>query len=209
MKERPILFSGEMVRAILGGRKSQTRRVVKKQDTILHLAKYEEISVWQVGEYYPYLRWNFGKKRDGSQFGGLPFLSAECPYGQPGDRLWVRETWTNTPYGPLYRASVEDNFQFVDPPYVGCRWRPSIFMPRKVSRIMLEVVKVRVERAQDISHNDACVEGAPSEPELNNYGTGSIYVDWYAQLWDKINAKRGYGWKVNPWVWVVEFEKVG
>jgi hypothetical protein len=178
MKEKPILFSGEMVRAILEGRKSQTRRVVKVRGVS------DDVAGW-----LHYM---------------ARAVDMECPYGKPGDRLWVRETWLRDGDVTIYKADLA---KVLADSWNG-HWRPSIYMPRAASRIALEVIKVRVERVQDISHNDACIEGAPSEPELNDYGTGSIYIDWYANLWDKLNAKRGYGWKVNPWVWVVEFKQV-
>jgi hypothetical protein len=200
MKHIPILFKSEMVLAILDGRKTMTRRVVK----------FNEAGRVQ----------RFGKQWHIDD----PNALQACPYGQPGDRLWVRETWRAEELdgwgedGIRYRA--DNHFQQIENTWEAAekwggayrpelKWQPSIFMPRWASRITLEVVSVRVERLQDITHNDACVEGAPSEPKYNDYGTGSIYKDWFAALWDSINAGRGLGWDVNPWVWVVEFQKVG
>jgi hypothetical protein len=164
MNERPILFSGEMVRAILEGRKTQTRRVIK-----------------------PQLRINY-----------------KCPYGQPGDRLWVRETWQ------CFKPNTEE---IINPNTVNIRalayratnewrgkWRPSIHMPRWASRITLEITAVRVERLQDIGEVDAMREGDPT--------CENTHIDWFRALWDSINAKRGYSWESNPWVWVVEFQRI-
>ena len=179
MNEKPILFNGEMVRAILGGRKTQTRRVVKDQGRVPTVLQ-----------------------SDGNRL--LPkhvpdWFTDYCPYGGHGDRLWVREThWRAEGEGTggkvrflQYKATSPD-----DPP-LGDRWRPSIHMPRWASRITLEVTGVRVERVQDISNEDVHAEGfAP---------WGDKYLS-FADLWDSINANRGYGWDANPWVWVVEFK---
>jgi hypothetical protein len=226
MKERPILFSGEMVRAILDGRKPQTRRVIKPPPE--HRA-----DGWHVATN--------PKSGYGSEKVMRDFLPIYCPYGQPGDKLWVRETfvvessfnsasaedypppfkdgrpikWTNDDeYGEYweqchYRATdLEPELHYgLDEP--GCKWRPSIFMPRWASRITLEVTGVRVERVQDISEGDAQSEGVP----VGALDTGVTYVDSYVEsfmrLWDCINGKRpGCAWEDNPWVWVVEFQKV-
>ena len=175
MKERPILFNGPMVRAILDGRKTQTRRVVKPQpETKPHNGVDDK---W-FSEY--------------SDIKNLGFLKHTCPFGQPGDRLWVREAFTEYPQkGLLYKAD-------------GCNkklgvwwgWRPSIHMPRRASRIKLEVTDVRVERLQNISEEDIYAEGI----DTNSHD--------FMELWDSINAKRGHGWDANPFVWVVEFRRV-
>jgi len=144
-----------------------------------------------------------------------------CPYGAPGDQLWVRETWqiNHIDYdrGPapksrpldaelLYRADGEFRDQFeIDEG--GSGWRPSIFMPRWASRISLEITGVRVERVQDISDADAKAEGVPE----GAFDTGLTYVPSYVEsfmnLWDAINAARA-PWDSNPWVWVVEFRRI-
>lgn len=168
MKEKstmkPILFSTPMVQAILEGRKTQTRRVVKPQPI-------------KKGHF-----WTLDYTR--------------MPY-KPRDILWVRETWyLETFYGAhsyVYRAS-EPNY----PVNVGAGqhgWRPSIFMPQDVARIFLRVKEVRVEKVQDITEEDTINEG------VNN-------KEKFALLWDKLNKKRGYGWEANPWVWVIEFERI-
>lgn len=125
-----------------------------------------------------------------------------CPYGKPGDRLWVRETWAEHFGEVRYRAS-----EAPDGYYHGAKgWRPSIFMPRAYSRVTLQIVGVRVERVCDISHADALAEGVADADEGGNLINGSYAITNFANLWEKINDKRGYGWASNPWVWVVKFQ---
>lgn len=185
---KSIIFNTQMVKAIMSGSKTQTRRVVK------HLTAC-----------------------------GDPEKKL-CPYGAPGDYLWVRETWAvegdledvrrkvedaipDRSYGPYFRADeLHAN--------AGLRWRPSIYMPRWACRTFLKIKGVRVERIQDISEEDARAEGVRGEVCLNcGFGTSpcncfssrpgcrTAFVD----LWNSINEKRGYGWDKNPLVWVVEF----
>lgn len=209
-KEKPILFSTPMVRAILAGRKTVTRRVIKPQPP-------------SIGQYRfsnpPYKAfWNHLHKKwwltplDVDEFDPSPreLYEYACPYGQPGDRLWVRETWRKLdcpqhdegqPPGTLclcnqvqYRADGDSDG----------KWRPSIFMPRWASRVTLEITGVRIERLQEISEADAIAEGV--EARGPNHVVGARYR--FGQLWNPINAKRGYGWEANPWVWVVEFKRV-
>ena len=199
MKERPILFSGEMVQAILDGRKTQTRRVIKPQPK-LYSAMHR---------FNTFIQW---KDIDAKEIFAVIFIASHCPYGQPGgDRLWVRETWaelcaTDELSGEVdlaYKATGWPDGEF-GPDRNGKGWRPAIFMPRWASRITLEVTGVRVERLQDISYEDAEAEGAPIEG-------GSIVQNrriGFEHLWDSINAKRGYGWDANPWVWVIKFRRV-
>jgi len=195
MKERPILFSGDMVRALLEGRKTMTRRVCK-------LTLFD-MELWIANRY-----------------SNNPNVKAACPYGQPGDQLWVRETWANLSkpeYPPeyIYRADpVEINEYEAD----GGKWRPSIFMTRKASRIDLETTAVRVERVHDISEEDAKAEGVCSGFECDDIAAfmdkrfdperESTFRLGFKHLWNFINAKRGYGWEVNPWVWVIEFKRI-
>ena len=183
MKERGIIFTGEMVRAILDGRKTQTRRVVK------HIPDLGSPDMW------------CKKIEIVNQICGD--FKRYCPYGQPGDRLWVRETWAPWPelwtrsdirdQSPLYRA---------ERPFVGndVKWRPSNHMPRWASRINLEITDVRVERVQDITDEDALEEGV--DPD------GYIPRTQFEALWNSIYEKRGHGWDKNPWVWVIEFKVV-
>lgn len=200
MKERPILFSAPMVRALLSGTKTQTRRIVKPPRNIVSL-------------YRPFP--NEPENVHGVDADGLIgwyAVPAACPYGQPGDRLWVRETFClseSAPYAdgksdakPLYRADFKPED---DQPWY---WKPSIFMPRWASRITLEVVSVRVERLQDISEADAVAEGC-TDPDKRTIAPRTICHasarTEYMALWEKING--GGSWAANPWVWVVEFKK--
>jgi hypothetical protein len=253
MKERPILFSGPMVRAILEGRKTQTRRTITPDPKRIH-AKYADCSIETARIF----------RNDATG-------RIKCPYGQPGDRLWVRETFwaqhdfTDSEYGEgaslgpcldlgkdfhpgiQYCATPEH----LDPPregqkvdqYTTCEpgdwwlpppddWNgksdyrsegtwtflpwgkgrfsklPSIHMPRWASRLLLQVTSVRVERVQEISPHDALAEGVEYLYRDDSPPSKEITVSAFRNLWDSINAKRGYSWQSNPWVWVVEFEKV-
>lgn len=174
-----------MVRAILEGCKTQTRRIVKPQP-IEHNG---------VCEYGPAIA---GSMHALHQW----MISNKCPYGKPGDRLWVRETWGKVHYegvdpDPTYFYRADET----DPEKNALiRWRPSIHMPRWASRIILEVVSVRVERLQGISEEDAKAEGIPEE-------CANISIDTFAALWQSINGPGS--WEANPWVWVVEFGPVG
>ncbi|MFM0324814.1 hypothetical protein [Caballeronia glebae] len=192
MKERPILFSAPMVRALLDGRKTQTRRVVKPQpDGVL-----------------PGTNTPFWKDRGGRE--------AICPYGKRGDRLWVRETWAQpaaldpgpTVYRADYPACVPTGFENV-PSIDEITWKPSIHMPRAMSRITLEVTSVRIQRLQDISESDVEAEGtfAGAWEYDNGEGTESARESFQC-LWDSLNASRGFGWDFNPWVWVVAFCRI-
>jgi hypothetical protein len=174
VKERPMLFNGDMVRAILDGRKTQTRRIAKPRHC------------------------NHGSE------------GQRCPYGQPGDRLWVRETWSmdagavsedaESDWHICYKADLSvtqalctdaECLRLYDSQRSA--WRPSIHMPRWASRITLEITDVRVERLQVISLDDAKAEGVET-------------TDQYAELWCKINGAES--WNANPWVWVVAFKRV-
>lgn len=219
--ERPILFSGPMVQAILEGRKTQTRRVVKPVDRL------GDIKSITHADYHSVFGGDAWIAANGTT---PPYLSTriECPYGKKGDRLWVRETWRlfdaikececlETPCGcpktgtPLYKASHDDGES---------KWKPSIHMPRAISRILLEITDIRAERLQDISEDDAVAEGAildcsrDSERCALEYCKNEVScphitrIGGFRQRWDSINAKRGYGWAKNPWVWVVEFKLI-
>lgn len=229
MKERPILFSGEIVRAILSGRKTQTRRVIKPQPIDVDL-----VEILCNGKVH-YRRPVNDKMLEEAE--SLPEYSTRsvvagliehCPFGTIGDRLWVRETFwiayypnkdDDFPGGCLYRADkdVEEGIKSVG----GVNWCPSIHMPRWASRIMLEITNVRVERVQDISEEDATKEGFIGEACNHTYtdppgcctdcmNTGFIEPPsmGFAMTWDSIYKQRGYGWYANPWVWVIEFKVV-
>ncbi|MDV7847762.1 hypothetical protein [Pseudomonas aeruginosa] len=194
-RERPILFNDQMVRAILEGRKTVTRRVVKDTgfyaiDAAIH---GNDVAL---------------REREA--------LSTRCPYGEPGDRLWVRETWglQVRSYGGgagefiVYRAT--------NPDAIYCRssegreypvkWKPSIHMRRHSSRILLEITAVRVERLQDISEEQARAEGYPAERECETGGSGLDAWLWFRSLWGEINGPEAF--TANPWVWVIEFKRV-
>jgi hypothetical protein len=179
IKERPILFNGEMVRAILEGRKTQTRRVVKGQ----------ALDWLESAGFTP-------------EYTSLP-ENGLCPYGQPGDRLWVRETWAR---GYVAQGCAEF---FVYPvcdnrtDYSG-PWKPSIHMPRAACRILLEVTGVRVERLQDISEADAEAEGVDFLRQMPDADETLSAKELYQCLWDSIHNS----WAANPWVWVIEFTRI-
>jgi hypothetical protein len=224
MRERPILFSGPMVRAVLDGHKTQTRRVVKR-DLSGRVKAVGSPRNWHLDD---------------------PNAVLACPYGVPGDRLWVRETHLLDPPqdGTWDYASYTDGVienvaeipdRFCNPNHVlysadeqcdlirgAWRWRPSIHMPRWASRIDLRITEISVEPLQSISEADARAEGvdwaAPhfygvfqldndrEDPREVGYGVGgSFALDNFRRLWDSINARRGHGWDANPWVWVVSF----
>lgn len=219
-KERPILFNGAMVRAILAGTKTQTRRVVKGS------------AVWggaaRSARRLPDGAWRIeGDVAISADVHGndVTFVDVRCPYGKPGDRLWVKETWArcgvldecDPPEFVRYRADAScwspagpvSGHGHDDPPE---RWRPSIFMPRALSRLTLEVTGVRLERLQEISAEDIEAEGvtrAVAEAMCGEtWGDAPKPRVWWQRGWDSLNAKRGFGWDTNPWVWVVEFRKV-
>jgi len=210
MTERGILFSGPMVRAILDGRKTQTRRVVESRRISPHGA------FWDHGAYEPYCvavnHWAFRLR----QRTCLPsedtgqYCQFDCPYGGIGDRLWVRETFAAFADGDLFFAAdfVKGGRVCVpvhaDDDPKSWRWTSSRFMPRKYSRLTLEVTGVRVERVQDISEQDAHAEGIPRVCAGGACECWSAVQD-FAQLWDSINGNR-YPWAGNPWVWVLNFK---
>lgn len=202
MRERPILFSAPMVRAILAGTKTQTRRPYKTRK-------------------HP----DFGCAMAASELVCEPqhVIDRTCPYGQPGDRLWVREAWCpiypqdphyngGRPIGIDYKAShsrESDQWRVMDD--LGTRrWKPSIHMPRSASRILLEITGIRVERLQDISETDALAEGSrdwadeQDTPARDIPGGETRLI--YRQLWESINGPGS--WDANPWVWVIEFMRV-
>lgn len=210
MAEHPILFSTEMVKAILDGRKTQTRRAIKPQP-------YKEYGCFNWPKSPHYLM-GFSDQKS-----FLDRVSALSPYGQQGDLLWVRETWNTwgthdniSPKDLPHDIGIAYAADMTDPYGEACgKLRPSIHMPRWASRITLEVTGVRVERVQDISEADAWEEGCKCGelrgdsgewfPDANQYPAsgqrGREWArDWFADLWDSINAERGHGWDSNPWV---------
>ncbi|MHA3368900.1 morphogenetic protein [Yersinia enterocolitica] len=199
MNEKPILFNAEMVNAILSGRKTQTRRIMRDQPEVI--PPEDECGV--PGYWIPY---NAGKTMVRNEM-----MTIACPLGNPGDQLWVRETWARynidqASHDMAYRATTP-----ADWPKDGL-WRPSIHMPRWASRINLLITGVRVERLQDISQEDAQAEGMeltgwrPTYSDPDSGGEYETPYDNFAELWTSIYGEES--WQANPWVWVIEFERM-
>lgn len=199
MKERPILFNAPMVKAILEGRKTQTRRVVKS-DLIINQAEFECGNRPHVIRSEPSLQY---------------WVENDCPFGQVGDRLWVRETFMDLSGTGVEHRDSEGQLQkyayATDCPRgsysdelrkdFGLKWKPSIHMPRSASRILLEITNVRVERLQDISEKDAVAEGMTADEDY-------CAEEQFSMLWTKTYGWSEKGWNINPWVWVVEFKVI-
>lgn len=188
---KPMLMNTEMVKAILAGRKTQTRRLIKER----HLRVLDS----------PY-------HKEHSEVPDKVLLEKLCesPY-QPGDVLYVRETWCK---GSL-NGGAEQYFYRADDNDFHCQWRPSIYMPKEVARIFLRVTGVRVERLQDITLDDAIAEGCQGKfigcGECAGAGWEILPEDEFADLWDSTIKKSDfdkYGWDANPWVFVISFERV-
>lgn len=224
--EKPILFNTEMVKAVLDGRKTQTRRVINRQpsdgwdfETPPVLGSITSPHP-KKGKFGVFLRRGIGTK-----FPEVDLI--KCPYGQVGDRLWVRETFViinideefkDRVSKPAYKASmdmIEKEYgdiknprgnRFID----SFKWKPSIHMRREYSRINLEITDIRVERVQDITEEDAIREGAMtlSDPSSTSVWGRGFARACFRKLWESINEKRGYGWDVNPYVWIVEFKVI-
>lgn len=198
MAERPMLMSAPMVRAILAGTKTQTRRIAKGVATV-HAITGEPLA-----------------KLDSAG----PRVA--CPYGQPGDRLWVREAHAIVPRTAYAHSEGVQQTLRPDDPYEhdaaiyregwtrsnsGFKWRPSIHMPRWASRITLEITSVRVERLQDIGEADCVAEGCPGGAgAILGYAYAATPLEHYHWLWNDINGAGA--WELNPWVWVVEFRRI-
>jgi len=227
MKERPIIFSAPMVRAILEGRKTQTRRVVRPEPCARTVRFVPAIT----GEYH-IEKWPVDLTVLGRGKSEMEGASIRCPYGAPGDVLWVKETWQYADWNEdgepciRYAADGAKSWRVVPEYYSDCaqhewerlsqpenynidkcaadrRWRSSMFMPGWASRLTLGIDAVRVERLRDISEADAKAEGVPAQP-IDSVPSEKYRND-FAHFWDHINAKRGHPWASNPWVWVVEF----
>ena len=207
MKPYPILFSTEMVQAILEGRKTQTRRVIKTQP--------ENDVYFEVKKVSEGVLFDYNQGIDGSKV-------VRCPYGKVGDVLWVRETWClTTPFGPEeyyfgYKTSSQaeikasEKYDYYSPD----EWKPSIHMPKEACRIFLQITNIRVERLKDISAEDAFREGinySYDEEEGYKYWHyikkkfGPSPIHSFQTLWESINGEES--WEANPWVWVIEFER--
>jgi hypothetical protein len=215
VKERPVLMHARSVRGILEGRKRQTRRPLKPQPPESYVNPVCREGWWMWHEWHP--------ERRGTEYSQAPLVGdRRCPYGRAGDRLWVRETWGWDWYDdgnsrawkrPVYRADPGAQPRDNGTP---TRWRPSIHMPRRASRILLELTEVRVERVQEISEADAIAEGVDPDNATIAAGVekhlvrGSIVIDRFARHWDETNAHRleEFGWEANPFVWVLGFDVV-
>jgi hypothetical protein len=195
MKEHPIIFSLEMVKAILEGRKTQTRRIIKGRfaDRLTNLINTSGFE----GEAF---------------LNRIAQLDGNCPYGQIGDRLWIRESfsawfvdclhWYEISKDMRTRKNCEQLFYRATHWYPDDdqKWVSARFMPKWATRIWLEIINIRVERIQNISLDDIFAEGCPSHINMP--------LHWFQPLWDKLNAKRSYDWKLNPWVWVIKFKQL-
>lgn len=198
-RERPILFSGSMVRAILEGRKTQTRRVVKGSDRFPLIQNFRP---WIVD----------GEQQ--SRDSGIPLWISRssiglcqewgCPFGKPRDRLWIRETFFAYGENLIHYKADQDTDIALLAKESGL-WNSPLRMPRWASRLTLEICSVRVERVQDISEDDAKAEGIVRAVLSNTRTHAPTAKGAFEDLWDGINQKRGYGWNSNPWVWVIEF----
>lgn len=197
MTERGMIFNGEMVRAILDGRKTQTRRPIKWKQT-----RFTEIGEREDGSKWP---WSEDAEH------ACDFWHP-CPFGAVGDRIWVRETWNK--YGGLltYRADHDWIDDMRKETVCTAKWVPSIHMPRWASRILLEITDVRVEQLNAISQEDAQAEGMeltgwrPTYSDPDSGGEVMTPYDNFAELWSSIYGEES--WKANPWVWVIEFKRV-
>jgi len=196
MKERPIIFSSPMVKAILEGRKTMTRRPVKPQPD----KECDSVIQEPDGRFF-------------FRYGGI----LHCPYGIPGDRLWVRETWAPISMG----GAITDHLHYKATPNEGLflnenniwqetpmlpwlhKWESPIFMPHWASRITLEIMNVRVERLQEITESDAIKEGCYCGIGAGNW-RDSKHV--FEDLWNSIYGNEA--WDKNPWVWVIEFRRI-
>lgn len=206
MVEHPILMSAPMVRAILEGRKTQTRRVVQ----LPRWAAQDELTFanFDVVDYG-----KFGEALETWDWGPCP-RSINCPYGKPGDRLWVREAWRgawhvgeSTNFHLMYPADGSEAMKYVDEEYVlpKAAAKPEnimtpLFMPRWASRLTLEITAVRVQRLQEISEQDVVAEGCTNNP------ADGVLSDYHT-LWESINGKK-HPWDSNPWIWAVTFVKL-
>ena len=200
MKERPIPLNSESVRAILDGRKTQTRRVIKSQPELTIEGKLNT-SQEIINKFVQHFLFH-------------------CPYGQVGDILKIKEPWaTENRYNHLKPSKVPQTaeiFYLADggySPFKMGKVRSPRFMPLLFSRIPVEITEIRVERVQEITYDDCWAEGInknlPTERKINKIVTQQVTPKTYFQeLWDSLNAKRGYGWEKNPWVFVISFRKV-
>lgn len=215
MTERGMIFNGEMVRALLSGRKTQTRRIVKGTDGAVKFCKEWDINGEEI----------FVVLGEKDHAGMNPVLGAiSCPFGAVGDRIWVRETFAALEPGSYeqvkpqeghcqdLRYAATDRLAKSDADIRGYKWVPSIHMPRWASRILLEITDVRVDRLNSISQEDAQAEGLeltgwrPTYSDPDSGGEVMTPYDNFAELWSSIYGDGS--WQANPWVWVISFERI-
>ena len=200
MAIKPILFNTEMVRAILDGRKSCTRRICKDANEYV----VPDMDFFNADKR-TYAVHNFADQEHTEQ---LSTAERSCPIC-PGDILYVRETWYKTPLRYMYRADYSHTERFYkDGKEVSIKWKPSIHMPKEAARIWLKVTDVRVERLQEITLEQICREGVEIEYPYVLNGEEKIYA--FSNLWNSTIKKPDidrYGWDASPWVWVIEFER--
>jgi len=201
MTERGMIFNGEMVRALLDGRKTQTRRIMKPQPEVCPRGGHW----WPSNVFKTMLHIEEEMQNGKGGWGGL--VGDACRFGDVGDRIWVRETFGDCGERLVYRADTDDGAK--------CkvkRWTPSIHMPRWASRILLEITDVRVERLKDISESDAIAEGLEQYSDdgiiyYGPFGSGDCRPEVsYKKLWQSIYGEES--WQANPWVWVIEFKRI-
>jgi len=213
MTGRGMLFSGDSVRAILAGRKTQTRRVILQA---INEVGEPAVAVCHCEADDSWIAW-WGPPRDyeAETRRYYPNGGGFHPPLAPGDRIWVRETWAQCYAGeerggrPCYRADVgiEGNATKIEESKV-IRWRPSIHMPQWAARLWLEVVDVRVQQLQDISAKDVEAEGISQREDYPIKDAACGWHEPFAALWDSINAKCGHQWDANPWVWAITFRRI-
>lgn len=210
MKEKPIIFNTEMVKAILGGRKTQTRRIIKPQPEDIGAVKLTKVTFQ--------LPYDWFYTSNSGKIGIFKTNGAKCPHGQPGDRLWVRETWRPSQIEDKawYKAGIwnctKDQLITVHDSHKGLdgknKWKPSIHMFKKYARIWLEITDIKVERLQDITYSEIIAEG------FTHFLTDEQQTDgehryrakqFFAKFWDSINGKK-HPWESNSWVWVIDFK---
>ncbi|KTB50162.1 ASCH domain-containing protein [Klebsiella quasipneumoniae] len=213
MKERGMIFNREMVRAILDGRKTQTRRIMKPQPEPCPRGGHW----WPSNVFKTMLHVEEEMQNGKGGWGGL--VGDSCPFGDLGDRIWVRETWAeagaSAPDLKLYRANYPEHVPSIYenvPPTEEIRWTPSIHIPRWASRILLEITDVRVEQLNAISQEDAQAEGMeltgwrPTYSDPDSGGEVMTPYDNFAELRSSIYGEES--WNANPWVWVIEFKRI-
>lgn len=222
VSELPILMCAEMVRHTLSGRKTKTRRIQALTAKTVHTAAQRKIG-FEFNAELARPSWFLGTPRlvvperhpDDTH---IPWSDCGCailycPYGRKGDRLWVKETFAVDVPGCELQGGLSYRADHVDPagdgPARPMLWKPSIFMARRQSRISLEIVSVDIQRLQEITEADARAEGcAGGNGSIPGYRFSATPLEHFQHVWKELNAARGFGWDVNPWVWVIEFKRI-